>query len=70
MAGRPLSQRFGWFATYPTGGSCETCAISSAIRLALELAASGYPQYLDGVERFVRNQVLEAQRFVGNSYAL
>ncbi|HTL18145.1 MAG TPA: hypothetical protein VL793_12985, partial [Patescibacteria group bacterium] len=52
---------FGWIATYPTGGSCETCAISSAIRLALELAATGHPEYLDDVERFVRNQVVEAQ---------
>jgi DUF1680 family protein len=52
---------FGWIATYPTGGSSETCAISSAIRLALELAAGGHPEYLDDVERFVRNQVVEAQ---------
>ncbi len=48
---------FGWIATYPTGGSSETCAISSAIRLALELAAAGHTHYLDDVERFVRNQV-------------
>src|SRR5262249_1999578 len=27
---------FGWIATYPTGVSSETCAISSAIRMALE----------------------------------
>jgi hypothetical protein len=52
---------FGWIATYPTGGSSETCAISSAIRLALELVAAGQTQYLDDVERFVRNQVVEAQ---------
>jgi hypothetical protein len=52
---------FGWIATFPTHGSSETCAISSAIRLALELSAAGHPEYLDDVERFVRNQVLEAQ---------
>ncbi len=52
---------FGWLATYPTGGSCETCGISSAIRLALELADAGYPQYFEDVERFVRNQVVAAQ---------
>jgi len=52
---------FGWIATFPTHGSSETCAISSAIRLALELAASGRTEYLDDVERFVRNQVVEAQ---------
>ncbi len=58
---RTNATSFGWIATYPTGGSSETCAISSAIRLALELAASGQPEYLDDVERFVRNQVVEAQ---------
>ncbi len=52
---------FGWIATYPTGGSSETCAISSAIRLALELAAAGHAEYLADVERFARNQVIEAQ---------
>jgi hypothetical protein len=52
---------FGWIATYPNAGSSETCAISSAIRLALELSATGNPEYLDDVERFVRNQVVEAQ---------
>jgi len=58
---RTNATSFGWIATFPTHGSCETCAISSAIRLALELAASGRPEYLDDVERFVRNQVVEAQ---------
>jgi len=52
---------FGWFATYPTGGSCETCAISSAIRLALELCRAGLPEYYNDVERFARNQAVEAQ---------
>jgi hypothetical protein len=52
---------FGWIATYPTGGSSETCAISSAIRLALELAATAHPEYIEDVERFTRNQVVEAQ---------
>ncbi len=58
---RTNATSFGWIATYPTGGSSETCALSSAIRLALELAATGRPEYLDDVERFVRNQVVEAQ---------
>ncbi len=58
---RSNATSFGWFATYVTGGSCETCGISSAIRLALELSAAGYPEYLDDVDRFVRNQVLAAQ---------
>ena len=58
---RSNATTFGWIATFPTHGSSETCAISSTIRLALELAASGHPEYLDDVERFVRNQVVEAQ---------
>lgn len=58
---RSNATSFGWIATFPTHGSSETCAIHSAIRLALELAAAGHPEYLDDVERFVRNQVVEAQ---------
>ncbi len=66
---RTNATSFGWIATFPTHGSCETCAISSAIRLALELAASGHAEYLDDVERFVRNQVVEAQFRDLNAYA-
>lgn len=58
---RTNATAFGWIATFPTHGSSETCAISSAIRLALELSACGHPAYLNDVERFVRNQVIEAQ---------
>ncbi|MGA2662650.1 MAG: hypothetical protein ABSH34_34655, partial [Verrucomicrobiota bacterium] len=65
---RTNGSSFGWFATYPTGGSSETCAISSAIRLALELAACGHPEYFNDVERFVRNQLLEAQFKDLNAY--
>ena len=65
---RTNATSFGWIATFPTHGSCETCAISSAIRLALELATSGQTEYLDDVERFVRNQVVEAQFRDLNAY--
>jgi hypothetical protein len=58
---RNQATTFGWVATYPTGGSSETCAISSAIRLALELAAAGRTRCFDDVERFTRNQLLAAQ---------
>ena len=58
---RSNTTSFGWVATFPTHGSSETCAISSAIRLALELSACGHTEYLNDVERFVRNQVVEAQ---------
>jgi hypothetical protein len=58
---RTNATSFGWIATFPGHGSSETCAIGSAVRLALELAASGHPEYLADVERFVRNQAVEAQ---------
>jgi hypothetical protein len=58
---RTNATRFGWIATFPGHGLCETCAISAAIRLALELVASGHSQYLDDVERFIRNHVVESQ---------
>jgi hypothetical protein len=58
---RTNATSFGWIATFPTHGSSETCAISSAIRLALELVAAGHLEYLGDVERFTRNQVVEAQ---------
>jgi hypothetical protein len=58
---RNQATSFGWVATYPSSESSETCAISSTVRLALELAAAGNSEYLDDVERFVRNQVVEAQ---------
>ena len=58
---RTNATRFGWVAMFPGHGSCETCAISAAIRLALELVASGQPQYLDDVERFIRNHLVESQ---------
>jgi len=66
---RTNATSFGWIATFPTHGSCETCAISSAIRLALELAATGHTEYFDDVERFVRNQVVEAQFCDLSAYA-
>ncbi len=65
---RSNATSFGWIATYPTGGSSETCAISSAIRLALELAACGHPEYFYDVERFARNQIVEAQFRDLNAY--
>ena len=47
---RTNATSFGWIATFPTHGSSETCAISSAIRLAIELAATGETEYFDDVE--------------------
>ncbi len=58
---RTNSTAFGWIATFPTHGSSETCAIASAMRLALELASCGCEEYYNDLERYVRNQVVEAQ---------
>jgi hypothetical protein len=52
---------YGWVADSVGSETCETCTISSAIRLALELIKEGYTDYWDDVERFVRNQVIQNQ---------
>jgi hypothetical protein len=52
---------FGWVPDFPTSPSSETCAISSMMRLALELIAEGYDSYWNDVERFLHNQLLENQ---------
>jgi hypothetical protein len=52
---------FGWVADSVGSETCETCTISSAIRLALELIKEGYTDYWDDVELFVRNQVIQNQ---------
>jgi hypothetical protein len=52
---------YGWVADSVGSETCETCTISSAIRLALELIKEGHVQYWDDVERFVRNQLVSNQ---------
>jgi hypothetical protein len=52
---------YGWVADSVGSSTCETCTISSAIRLALELIKEGHTEYWDDVERFVRNQVVQNQ---------
>ena len=52
---------FGWVADSVGSTTCETCTISSAIRLALELIREGYTEYWNDIERFVRNQLVQNQ---------
>jgi hypothetical protein len=52
---------FGWVADSVGSKTCETCTISSAIRLALELIREGYTEYWNVIERFVRNQLVQNQ---------
>lgn len=52
---------YGWVADSVGSETCETCTISSAIRLALELIKEGSTEYWDDVERFVRNQLVANQ---------
>lgn len=55
------TQPFGWVADSVGSTTCETCTISSAIRLALELIREGHTEYWNDIERFVRNQCIQNQ---------
>lgn len=52
---------FGWTPDFPGSPTSETCAISSMMRLALELIREGHAQYWNDIERFTRNQLIENQ---------
>ena len=52
---------YGWVADSVGSETCETCTISSAMRLALELIKEGHTEHWNDIERFVRNQVVENQ---------
>jgi len=41
--------------------ACETCCLMDFIHLALSLARAGHPEYLDDVERAVRNHLIESR---------
>lgn len=42
-------------------GSCETCALTDLIHLAILLTESGVGDYWDDIERYARNQLMENQ---------
>jgi hypothetical protein len=52
---------FGWTPDFPGSPTSETCAISSMMRLALELIREGCSGYWNDIERFTRNQLIENQ---------
>ena len=66
---RRHTSAFGWIpdglgldsATTPYAGTCETCALSDLIELAITLTEAGFGDYWDDIERFARNQLLEQQ---------
>lgn len=50
-----------WYQVPWLPPTCETCALSDTLQLAIALAQSGYPEYWDDVERFGRNHLLASQ---------
>jgi hypothetical protein len=57
----PEQHYWYWYQVPWLPPTCETCALSDVIQLAIVLAQSGYPEYWDDVERFGRNQLLASQ---------
>ena len=56
--------RFGWFPerlVEKRAHGCETCAIVDMMEAAIWLAKSGWPEYWEIAERFLRNHLLESQ---------
>jgi hypothetical protein len=54
----------GWVHAGVTFYNCETCATSDLVSLAALLGRSGYPEYFDHVERYLRNYIRTAQFFI------
>lgn len=55
---------FGWFPerlVESRAHGCETCAIVDMMEAAIWLARSGYPEYWETAERYLRNHLLESQ---------
>ena len=55
---------FGWFPerlVEKRAHGCETCAIVDMMEAAIWLAKSGWPEYWEIAERFLRNHLLESQ---------
>ncbi|MFY0610838.1 MAG: glycoside hydrolase family 127 protein [Hyphomicrobiaceae bacterium] len=55
---------FGWFPerlVETRAHGCETCAIVDMMEAAIWLARSGWPEYWETAERFLRNHLLESQ---------
>ena len=55
---------FGWFPerlVKSRAHGCETCAVVDMMEAAIWLARTGYPEYWETAERYLRNQLLELQ---------
>lgn len=52
---------FGWVPDGIGANTCETCCITDMIHLMVKLSELGEHDYLDIVEKFARNQLLENQ---------
>jgi hypothetical protein len=56
--------RFGWFPerlVEQRAHGCETCAIVDMMEAAIWLAKSGWPEYWETAEQFLRNHLIESQ---------
>lgn len=51
----------GWFPAAPDYPGDETCCVADMMSTAACIARSGYPEYFDYVERFLRNRISPAQ---------
>lgn len=61
---RTYGTSFGWFPerlVESRAHGCETCAIVDMMEAAIWLAKSGFPEYWEDAERYLRNQLLESQ---------
>jgi hypothetical protein len=57
----PEQHYWYWYQVPWLPPTCETCALTDVLQLAIVLAQSGYPEYWDDVERYGRNQLLASQ---------
>lgn len=61
---RQYGTTFGWFPeriVEERAHGCETCATVDMMEAAIWLAKSGYPEYWEVAERYLRNQLVESQ---------
>jgi hypothetical protein len=63
---KSLGSQTGWFPEFVerfkiTNESCETCHVVDMMECALNLWRAGHPSYINDVERYVRNQLIENQ---------
>jgi hypothetical protein len=57
----PESYYWYWYQVPWLPPTCETCALTDTLQLAIALAESGYAECWDDVDRFTRNHLLASQ---------